>query len=216
LNPTSGKLECAGMGGPSLQDELRISRLGERLLAGDPTVETLVVRQFTIQLVSVARRRLTKRICQKSDPEEVVQSAFRSFFRRLRLGQFELESWDSLWSLLAVITIRKCSARRDHYFAARRDVRRELSLPVSDTVYLPTARAPLPEEALALGELIEQMVQGLSEGEQAIVFARLEGYSVEEIARRCKRSVRTVRRILGRVRHRALRLMNDPDEAPCA
>jgi RNA polymerase sigma-70 factor (ECF subfamily) len=204
------------MGGSSLQDELRVSRLGERLLAGDPTVETLVVRQFTIQLVSLARRRLTRRICQKSGPEEVVQSAFRSFFRRLRLGQFELESWDSLWSLLAVITIRKCSARRDHYFAARRDVRREFSMSSPDTLCIPTARAPLPEEALALEELIEQVVQGLSESEQAIVFARLEGYTVEEISWRCKRSARTVRRILGRVRHRALRLMRDPDEVSSA
>jgi RNA polymerase sigma-70 factor (ECF subfamily) len=204
------------MGGASLQDESRVSRLGERLLAGDPTVETLVVRQFTIQLVWLARRRLTKRICQKSGPEEVVQSAFRSFFRRLRLGQFELESWDSLWSLLAVITIRKCSARRDHYFAARRDVRRELSLPSPDTLCSPTARAPLPEEALALEELIEQVVRGLSDGEQAIVYARLEGYSAEEISRRCKRSARTVRRVLARVRHRALRLMSDQDEVSSA
>ena len=173
------------VGTPS-HDDLRFSRLAERLLTGDADAETLVVRRFAVQLVGLARRRLAQRVQQKSGPEDAVQSAFRSFFRRLRRGQFDLASWDSLWSLLVVITVRKCSARREHFFAARRDVRRETSLSLDSSsdyaASIPTSRGPTPEEAAVLTELVEQLLSGLSEGEQQVVQLRLQGYSIDEIS----------------------------------
>lgn len=38
-----------------------------------------------------------------------MQSVFRSFFVRHRNGQFELGAGDNLWSLLDMITVRKCT-----------------------------------------------------------------------------------------------------------
>ena len=40
-------------------------------------------------------------------------------------GQFEVAGWNELWSLLAVITLRKCGHKVQHYRAACRDTRRE-------------------------------------------------------------------------------------------
>ncbi len=192
------------------ENELRFSRLAERLCAGDADAETLVVRRFMVQLVALARRHLAERIRQKSSPEDAVQSAFKSFFKRLHQGQFDLDSWDDLWSLLALITVRKCAARRAHFLAARRDVRREMPLATGlgndDVQYIPLSRGPRPDEGLALAELVEQLLHGLSEGEQQIVHLRLQGYSIEEICRAQSRADRTVRRILARARQRAIRL----------
>src|SRR5262245_8942191 len=94
------------------RDSARLSRLCERLRLGDGSAETLVVRRFTVQLVSLARRQLAASIRRKSPPEDVVQSVFRSFFARVRRGQFELANWERLWSLLVLITLRKCAGRR--------------------------------------------------------------------------------------------------------
>jgi RNA polymerase sigma-70 factor, ECF subfamily len=201
------------MAGISSYDELQFSQLAERLYARDPEAETLVVNRFTVQLVALARRELAERIRQKTSPEDAVQSAFKSFFKRLRRGKFEFSSWDSLWSLLALITLRKCSARRAHFLTARRDVRREKPL---STAFLdgsaqgnPVARGPRPDEVLALTEVVEQLLQGSSEGEQQIVQLRLQGYSIDEICQMLGRADRTVRRVLDRIRRRALRLTND-------
>src|SRR3954464_12171060 len=146
------------MAGTSSHGELHFSELAERLCARDPAAESLVVGRFTIQLVALARRQLADRIRQKSSPEDAVQSAFKSFFKRLRCGQFDLESWDGLWSLLALITVRKCNARRTRFLSARRDVRRETPLSTAfvdgNTPCIPVSRGPLPEEALTLVELV--------------------------------------------------------------
>jgi len=179
-------------------------------VAGDAATETLVVHRFAIKLVALARRHMTQRVQQKSSPEDVVQSTFRSFFKRLRHGQFDFESWDGLWSLLVLITVRKCAGRQGHFHAARRDVRREVPLSTAsgdrDLQDLSLSRAPRPEEAVALTDLVEQLLCGLSESEQQIVRLRLEGYGIAEITHRADRAERTVRRVLARVRRRALRL----------
>lgn len=194
----------------SFHGELPFSQLAERLCAGDPAVEALIVGRFTVQLVALARRQLADRIRQKTSPEDAVQSAFKSFFKRLRRGQFDLGSWDGLWSLLALITLRKCAARRAHFLSARRDVRRETPLSTAfvdgDTPCIPVSRGPRPEEVLALTELVEQLLRGSSDGEQQIIQLRLQGYSIGEICQMLGRADRTVRRVLARVRQRALRL----------
>jgi RNA polymerase sigma-70 factor (ECF subfamily) len=204
------------MAGTSSHDELRFSRLAEHLRAGDATTETLVVRRFTVQLVAQARRHMAQRIQQKSSPEDVVQSTFRSFFKRLRRGQFDFESWDGLWSLLVLITVRKCAGRQEHFLAARRDVRREVPLSTAsgdgDLLYMALSRGPRPEEAVTLIELVEQLLRGLSDSEQQIVHLRLEGYKIAEICEILGRADRTVRRVLARVRRRALRLTTTEDE----
>jgi RNA polymerase sigma-70 factor (ECF subfamily) len=198
------------LGTPSQSpEELRFSQLAERLLTGDSATESFVVHRFAIQLVALARRHLAQRIQQKSSPEDVVQSTFRSFFKRLRRGQFDFESWDGLWSLLVLITVRKCAGRREYFLAARRDVRREVPLSTTsgggDLQHLPLSRGPRPEEAVALTELVEQLLCGLSESEQQMVRLRLEGYGIAEISHTMDRAERTVRRVLARVRRRALR-----------
>src|SRR5262245_62341319 len=81
--------------------------------------------RFVRRLVALAHARLEAVSPAKADPEDVVQSAFRSFFRRNQAGNFEISTWDSLWALLAMITVRKCSARRKWLGAQRRDAARE-------------------------------------------------------------------------------------------
>lgn len=205
------------MAGISSENDLRFSRLAQRLCTGDADAETLVVRRFTVQLVALARRHLAERIRQKSSPEDAVQSAFKSFFRRLHQGQFDIGSWDGLWSLLVVITVRKCAARRAHYLAARRDVRREMPLATAlgydDAQCIPLSRGPRPDEGLALAELVEQLLRDLGDGEQQIVHLRLQGYSISEICHTLGRADRTVRRVLARLRHRALQMTNEDDDS---
>ncbi len=96
-----------------------------RLRAGDDAAAAEVFRRFANRLIGLARTHLDGRIRQKVDPEDVMQSALKSFFVRHQGGQFDLAGWDSLWSMLVVITLRKCGHQIEHYRAACRDVQRE-------------------------------------------------------------------------------------------
>ena len=55
------------------------------------------------------------RLRAKVDPEDVLQSVCESFFRRHAEGEFSLKDWDSLWALLAVITLRKCALWQERF-----------------------------------------------------------------------------------------------------
>jgi RNA polymerase sigma-70 factor (ECF subfamily) len=92
-----------------------------RLRAGEEEAATRLFRRFAHRLIGLARQHLDTRVRVKEDPEDVVQSVYKSFFVRLEKDQFEIASWDDLWSLLTIITVCKCADRRDYFRAQRRD-----------------------------------------------------------------------------------------------
>src|SRR6266404_4012065 len=147
-----------------MAEQVPFVEMMSRLRAGDDAAASEVFRRFANRLIGLARSNIESKLRPKVDPEEVVQSVYRSFFRRHGTQQFEVGSWDDLWYLLTVITLHKCSTRIDYVRAARRDVRREVSLKAgaedSGSWWQAIDREPTPPEAAMLTELIEQMHRG--------------------------------------------------------
>jgi RNA polymerase sigma-70 factor (ECF subfamily) len=175
-----------------------------RLRTGDEDAAAAIFKQFQSRLVALARSRLDAQLRQKEDPEDMVQSVFRSFFRRAAEGQFDVENRERLWSLLTVITLRKCGHRIDYHRAARRDVRREASVQKSadDSAagWDAIAREPTPSEVAMLTETVEQLMRDLKERDRQILELALQGEAVADISRSVGYSERTVERALERVR----------------
>jgi RNA polymerase sigma factor (sigma-70 family) len=189
-----------------------------RLRQGDDAAAAKLFHRFASRLVALAHTRLDKRIRQVVGAEDVVQSVFKSFFRRAADDQLELKDWESLWGLLVVITIRKCGKRARHFFGPRRDLRKEVSaaLPTdqSDTDWEFMARGPEPADALVLVDLLEQIKAELSEREQRILELRLEGYTVPEISEQVGRTEYTVSGALRRIRRHLRKIRDAEMEAP--
>jgi RNA polymerase sigma-70 factor (ECF subfamily) len=181
-----------------------------RLRLGDGEAARQVFNRFAHRLIAVARERLDSRLRRKVDPEDVLQSVFRSFFVRFSEGQFEVKNWGSLWGLLTLITLRKCATRTAFFRATRRDVYREISPPPDcddpGIAWDSVARDPSPTEAAMLTELVEQLLRGLDPREQEMITLHLQGYSIPEISEKVRRSERTVHRVLAHVRKRLSRL----------
>jgi RNA polymerase sigma-70 factor (ECF subfamily) len=176
----------------------------DRLRAGQQDAASHIFERFAHRLIALARTRLDGVIRKKIDPEDVVQSVYRSFFVRFAEGQFVLESWDSLWAVLTVLTVRKCGRHIEHFRAARRDVYRELTPPpLSDDSHVSfqaIAREPTSEEALALTELVEELLRPLDGRNRDIVSLSLQGHKPAEIAGAVGCTERTVQRVLRRVK----------------
>jgi RNA polymerase sigma-70 factor (ECF subfamily) len=166
-----------------------------------------VFRRFANRLVGLARARLAPRIRPKADPEDVAQSALKSFFLRHAEAPFELDGWDGLWSLLVVITVRKCGRRAAKLRAARRDIDREVPPPAdSGPAWEVADPEPTPDEAVVLAETVEQLMAALPDpAERQALQLRLQGYTVPEISDQVKLSERTVHRVLARVKQRLQR-----------
>ena len=69
-----------------MTDDDTFSRLMARLRAGEDAAAREVFERFAGRLVALARRRCNRLLARKVDPEDVVQSAYKSFFVRHRAG----------------------------------------------------------------------------------------------------------------------------------
>jgi RNA polymerase sigma-70 factor (ECF subfamily) len=185
----------------------------DRLRAGDEDAATAVFHRFTGRLIALARAELDAKTRGKVDPEDVVQSAYRSFFTRVDAGHFELATWDELWALLMVITVRKCMNRARYFRAGRRDARVEVA-PGPGTegpgdLIAAIDREPTPSEAAMLAETVEQILREIDPDDRAIVELSLQGYSTAEIGARLGFAERTVRRVRERLKRRLHRMQAD-------
>lgn len=179
-----------------------------QLRAGNEEAAAQVFHRFAERLIGLARARLQDGLQGKLDPEDVLQSVFRSFFRRQQAGQFDLDNWDSLWSVLTVMTLRKCGHLKEYFRAARRDVRREEqgtaeALQALDAL---CAREPTPEEAAGLTDLLERLLRDFDERDRRILTLHLQGYNHAEIGQEVGWAERTVQRTILRARKRLQRL----------
>src|ERR1051326_1884519 len=81
-----------------------------RFLARTPGFEQEFVQRYTQRLLGLAREHLPQRIRRRMDPEDVVQSVYRSFFQRLEGGQFVFEESNDVWRMLAGMTFNKAAS----------------------------------------------------------------------------------------------------------
>jgi len=163
-----------------------------------------IFEHFSRRLIGLARVHLDGRLQHKVDPEDVVQSAYKSFLIRYGDGALAAAGWESLWCLLTLITIRKCADRARYYEADCRNLNREAIAAggtASTAPWLEAAgREPTPDEAVALAETVEDLLARLDGDERAIVELSLQGYSTQEISEQTGRAERSVRRLRERVR----------------
>jgi RNA polymerase sigma-70 factor (ECF subfamily) len=177
-----------------------------RVRAGDEAAASQLFHRFASRLIALARGRLDALVRQKVDPEDVVQSVFKSFFLRHAEGQWDLGGWEGLWALLTVLTVRRCGRHAAHYRRASRDVRREAAPRDGENeplaVCAALAREPSPAEAAELADTLGELLTSLDQRDRDIVVFSLQGYETAEVAARAGCSQRSVQRVLQWVRSR--------------
>jgi RNA polymerase sigma-70 factor (ECF subfamily) len=188
----------------------------DRLRAGDQEAAREIFQRFAGRLIGLAYERLDRLVRTKVDPEDVVQSVFKSFFIRYIEGRFDLGDWDSLWGLLVCITLRKCGREIKHFHGPHHDVRRELSVAEGEAIggWDVLAREPTPAEAVMLADTVEQFLRDLAPRERRVLELRLQGCTVPEISAEVDRTEHTVEGILRKIRKRLRQLQDGGTPAP--
>jgi len=156
--------------------------------------------RYADRLVALARKRLPARMSRRVDADDLVQSACRTFFVRVRDGRLDVRPDGSLWQLLAAITMKKVLGQLEHHEAGKRSMRREqepapegsISLPLTEAL----ARDPDPAEVTALQEQLELLLGTLKPLHRQMIELRLQGCTQPEIAEQTGRTERMVRLVL--------------------
>lgn len=182
-------------------------RLVSRIEQGDAQdAAESIVERFAARLAALAAQKMNQRLQKRVGPEDVVQSVFATFFRRVDNGQLELRDWDSLWGLLARITVWRICRYAEHHGAAQRSLKREVPL---EEDLRALDREPRAEDVLMAEELHEQLTNGLSERYRPIAMQILDGVTHETIAAKLNTSISTVERVHRRARECLTRLLEE-------
>jgi RNA polymerase sigma-70 factor (ECF subfamily) len=170
------------------------------------------LEQFSRRLIGLARVHLDAKLQRKVDPEDVVQSAYKSFLIRYQEEDIAGQGLNALWNLLTVITLRKCADRVRYHRAGRRDLSREAAS-AADGELEPwqqaIGREPTPEYAAVMVETVEQVLRSAAPAERPVIELSLQGYSAQEVSERLGRAERSVRRLRERVKRQLQRLSLD-------
>jgi RNA polymerase sigma factor (sigma-70 family) len=146
--------------------------------------------RYMEKLMSLVQRNLASRFAARVDPEDLVQSIFRSWFTGAKEGRFQPASKDEVWKLLSVVALNKVRNKVKFHDAQRRAVSRTES---GDEIFGGFPE-PTPEDARKFVELIEAASQRLEEMPRRTLELTIEGKSVEEIATELGRTTRSVSR----------------------
>ncbi|MCE9554054.1 MAG: helix-turn-helix domain-containing protein [Planctomycetes bacterium] len=187
-------------------DDPTSQELFARYRAGEDRAASEIFDRYVRRLIELARQRISSQLARRVDPEDIVQSAYRSFFIHARDGDFVLKRAGDLWRLLAGITLNKLHGQVERHTAGRRDIGRELRFEAGESEYPATLTAstlePTPDEAAALAEQLDLFMASLSTVERRVLELRLQGETIVQIGTAVGRSQRTVRRLLQQVQAR--------------
>jgi RNA polymerase sigma-70 factor (ECF subfamily) len=167
----------------------------QRLRDGEEDAATLLYLRYAGRLGALAQSQRGADLSARVDPEDLVQSIFRTFFRHAAEGDYDVPDGEDLWKLFLVISLHKISDVGAYHRAAKRSISATRSGPAFDEA----AKEKPGQDEIALNELrlvIDEILGELPESQKLIVEHRIEGYRVEEIAEMTKRSKRSVERAL--------------------
>jgi RNA polymerase sigma factor (sigma-70 family) len=173
--------------------------------AGDQAAAQELFNRYLEKLVGLARQRISQRLASRVDPEDVVQSVFRTFFQRAKQGQFTIEHEDDLCKLLVRITLHKTLRQVEFHRAAKRNPSVETGQAgeTQDRLIELLDDEPTPEAANIFLDQLEHFLSQLKPLERQTLELRMQGYSTEEIAEKLGTYDRKIRRIMERIRGQA-------------
>lgn len=155
------------------------ARLYTEFVNGDDDAAQAIFDRYVIELINYAQVRLSSLLQSRIDPEDIVQFAYRSFFRKAREEGLVLKRSGDLWRVLAAFTLNKTRSYIEKELAAKRSPLREQR----NAFWMAAVqRDPSPEETASLIEEVKLFIEQLKPRDRRILELRLRGESIDEIS----------------------------------
>ena len=170
-----------------------------RSRAGDEGAAKQLYLRYAKRLRSLVKRQCSTELARCDGVEDIVQSVFGTFFRRVGQGCYDLADGDTIWKVLLVIAMRRVRTQATYHCSSRRDPRGTIS---GDEAHRRLKlHAQARETATVHLELaLKQILERLPARSRLLVRLRIEGFTVDDIAMIAGRSKRTVGRVIQHTR----------------
>lgn len=179
-----------------------------RYRRGSQDAATQLYLRYAARLRGLARSQLSSDLAGRLDFDDVVQSVFGSFFRRVNRGLYDVPVSEELWRLFLVLALHKVRDQAAFHRAARRDVGRTLEL-TPEQVAATTGDSGESAALAFLNLAVEEALALLPAPQREMVELRAQGHDIAEIAARTGRSKRTTERLLQEARARLQGLLQE-------
>lgn len=170
---------------------------------GDEEAATAIYERYAKRIHGLVSSQMSERLSAQVQPEDIVQSVFKSIFRGVSSGGYDVPKGGELWQLIAVVAIHKVRKNASRGNALRRDSRRTQSIEPSDDLDFFDRSTPEQFEVA-----IREATESLKPAERSVVIYRVQGYSVEEISEKLDRSRRGIERLLQSAREKLAKLLS--------
>ncbi len=169
----------------------------ERVRGGDAVAAAALVNRFEPMIRRIIRVRLAHDgIRRHFDTMDVSQSVLATFFVRAGLGQYEIDSPESLMKLLTQIARNKLTDKVRRARSSRRDYRREN--PLDGAVPIDPADSLTPDRIVEARDLLSEVRKQLSHEAQRVAEWRAEGLEWAEIGERLGVGAEAIRKRFSR------------------
>jgi RNA polymerase sigma-70 factor (ECF subfamily) len=190
------------------QSEVSDRSLLRRFQRGQADASTALYLRYAGRLKDLAAKQSSADLARRVDPEEIVQSVFRTFFRRAAQGHYMVPDGEEIWKLLLVIALNKVRAVGAFHRAAKRDIRQTVGGAAFQRA-IESESGPDEEALTVLRLVVEDLLHAMPEPHRQMIERRIEGYEVAEIAANVQRSKRSVERVLQEFRDRLNALIRE-------
>jgi RNA polymerase sigma factor (sigma-70 family) len=177
---------------------------------GDEDAARQLYFRYAQRLNGLVEMQCSAELARREGVEDIVQSVFRTFFRRIGHGYYDVPDEDELWRLLLVIALHKIRSKATYYHASKRNAHPTIGGAAAQLLL--NAQAEVNEVPYAhLKLVLVEILQQLPPRSQVMVKLRTEGWDITEVARKTGRSRRTVERILQETRLDLVRILGQED-----
>src|SRR5262245_17230050 len=154
---SSPSRDCSHPRGCPMKPDDPVSLLVHGLGVGDADACAELFARYAVRLARLAERHLSRGLAARADGEDVVQSVFRTFFRRHARGDSRIDTSAHLWRLLVTLTLRKVRTQARRHTAGVRDVSAEVR-DAGPPLAAALSREPGPEEAALLADTVDALL----------------------------------------------------------
>ncbi len=192
---------------PESSEEPSDRSLLQRIRHGNQDAASVLYYRYAHRLRALVQAKRSSDLASRVDHEDIVQSVFKSFFRGVSRGSYDVPAGEELWQLFLVITLNKVRAKGVFHRAAKRDVR--LTVGDDDIDGSSGGLKSNHDAYLLLKMSVEEALDRLPAQHKLVTRLRMEGDEVAEIARKTGRSKRSVERILQECREKLSHLLGE-------
>ncbi|MEM6688768.1 MAG: ECF-type sigma factor [Planctomycetota bacterium] len=183
----------------------------EALAANEPQAVEEFWDQYAGPLRRLAQKQISKSLGRRVDADDVLQSACRTFFRRIGQGEFSCQCDDDLWRLLLTITLNKVRMQARYHSRQCRGLERERSMDFA--VAISTGlETDATTQQIDFADYLESIFQYFDIESREVLQRMLDGETQARIATIMRISERTVRRIRVRIQDRLQTLLTEDND----